>query len=117
MDVHIGSRLKARRIVNNLTQERLAEQLGVSFQQLHKYESGSNRISSSMLYRAAKALGVSIQYFFTDAVEIAEPPARQRDRTIFETARLLSRIQDDRVRENLHALIMVLAGVHGDESE
>jgi transcriptional regulator with XRE-family HTH domain len=110
MDSHIGGRLKARRVVSNLSQERLADQMGVSFQQLHKYETGLNRISSSMLFRAAKALNVGVEYFFNDTVDQAVAPARHNDRAALETARQLERIENPAVRENLRLLIKKLAG-------
>ncbi len=110
MDSHIGGRLKARRVVSNLSQERLADQMGVSFQQLHKYETGLNRISSSMLFRAAKALNVGVEYFFNDSVDAAPAPARRNDRSALETARQLERIENEAVRENLRLLIKRLAG-------
>jgi transcriptional regulator with XRE-family HTH domain len=110
MDSHIGGRLKARRVVSNLSQERLADQMGVSFQQLHKYETGLNRISSSMLFRAAKALNVGVEYFFNDCVDPSAVPGRRIDRSALETARQLERIENVTVRENLRLLIKKLAG-------
>jgi transcriptional regulator with XRE-family HTH domain len=110
MDCHIGGRLRARRVVSNLSQERLADQMGVSFQQLHKYETGLNRISSSMLIRAAQALDVGVEYFFSDCAEQSAPPGRRIDRATWETARQLERIESEAVRENLRLLIKKLAG-------
>jgi transcriptional regulator with XRE-family HTH domain len=64
VDVHVGSRLRARRKVLGQSQHALAEALGVSFQQVQKYENGSNRVSASMLARAAGAQGVVPGFYF-----------------------------------------------------
>jgi transcriptional regulator with XRE-family HTH domain len=64
IDIHVGRRLKARRRLLGLTQERLAKAVNIRFQQIQKYESGVNRISASRLWSLAKALKVSVSYFF-----------------------------------------------------
>ena len=64
IDVHVGSRIRMRRQLINMSQERLGELLGITFQQVQKYEKGSNRISASRLFYAAKTLGVVVQFFF-----------------------------------------------------
>jgi transcriptional regulator with XRE-family HTH domain len=64
IDVHVGSRIKMRRQLINMSQERLGELLGITFQQVQKYEKGTNRISASRLFYAAKTLGVPVQFFF-----------------------------------------------------
>ena len=64
IDVHVGRRLRQRRRLLGLTQEKLAQAVDIRFQQIQKYESGSNRISASRLWSLAKALDVSITYFF-----------------------------------------------------
>lgn len=66
IDVHVGSRIRMRRQIINMSQERLGELLGITFQQVQKYEKGSNRISASRLYFTAKILGVPVQFFFED---------------------------------------------------
>ena len=66
IDVHVGSRLRMRRQIVSMSQEKLGELLGITFQQVQKYEKGSNRISASRLYYAAKILGVPVQAFFED---------------------------------------------------
>jgi len=67
-DLHIGKRLRRRRRLLGMTQQDLAEKIGVRFQQIQKYECGANRVTSSRLYNLSKALNVSIQYFF-DGIE------------------------------------------------
>ena len=63
-DVHVGTRMRMRRQLINMSQERLGELLGITFQQIQKYEKGSNRISASRLFYSAKTLGVPVQFFF-----------------------------------------------------
>ncbi|ESQ88134.1 Cro/Cl family transcriptional regulator [Asticcacaulis sp. AC460] len=64
VDVHVGQRVRLRRKALGVSQQGLAARLGVSFQQLQKYERGVNRISASKLYEISKALGVPIDYCF-----------------------------------------------------
>jgi transcriptional regulator with XRE-family HTH domain len=64
IDVHVGSRIRMRRQLINMSQERLGELLGITFQQVQKYEKGSNRISASRLFYAGKTLGVPVQFFY-----------------------------------------------------
>jgi DNA-binding XRE family transcriptional regulator len=66
IDEFIGARLKNCRVTVGMTQKRLADEVGVSYQQLHKYEKGKNRISASRLYRLAEALSVPLLSFFPD---------------------------------------------------
>ena len=66
IDVHVGSRLRMRRQIVSMSQEKLGELLGITFQQVQKYEKGTNRISASRLFYAAKILGVPVQAFFED---------------------------------------------------
>ena len=64
VDVHVGRRVRIRRVLCGLSQTALAEQLGLTFQQLQKYESGANRISASRLWQIAQILDVPISWFF-----------------------------------------------------
>lgn len=64
MDVHVGKRLKIRRSLLGLSQEKLAEAIGLTFQQVQKYERGVNRISAGRLYQFSKILNVPITYFY-----------------------------------------------------
>lgn len=67
VDIHVGGRVRMRRLFLGLSQEKLANAIGVSFQQLQKYERGTNRISASRLYALTKFLGVPVSWFFEDA--------------------------------------------------
>ena len=64
VDVHVGKRLAARRLSMGMNQSQLGAALGVTFQQVQKYEKGTNRVSASMMHRAADALGVQESFFF-----------------------------------------------------
>lgn len=66
VDKHVGKRLRVRRSLLGLSQEKLAEQVGVTFQQIQKYERGTNRVSSSRLFQFSKILGVPVDYFFDE---------------------------------------------------
>ncbi len=72
LDLHVGRRLRARRRLLGMTQQELAEALGVRFQQIQKYECAANRISATRLFRMAGELGVGVEYFF-EGVERARP--------------------------------------------
>ena len=72
IDVHVGSRVRMRRMLVGLSQEKLGERLGLTFQQVQKYEKGSNRVSASRLYQMAQILGVPVQFFFEDLPEQAK---------------------------------------------
>ncbi len=64
VDLHVGGRIRMRRKLLGISQERLADDLGLTFQQVQKYERGANRVSASKLYEIAKSLQTSIAYFF-----------------------------------------------------
>jgi transcriptional regulator with XRE-family HTH domain len=66
IDVHVGARICARRRLLQLSQKDMADRLGITFQQVQKYEKGVNRIGAGRLYSIAQILGVGIDYFFTD---------------------------------------------------
>ncbi len=66
IDVHVSSRLRGRRLSLGMSQEELGERLGLTFQQIQKYESATSRISAGRLYSLSQALGCSPEYFFCD---------------------------------------------------
>ena len=74
IDRHVSARVRMRRIIVGMSQEKLGEALGITFQQIHKYERGTDRIGASRLQQIAKTLGVSIEFFFEGL-----PRARWRD--------------------------------------
>ncbi|MCF3935449.1 helix-turn-helix domain-containing protein [Acuticoccus sp. M5D2P5] len=73
VDSHVGSRVRLRRLELGLSQEKLADQLGITFQQVQKYERGTNRIGASRLHQIALVLQAPITYFFDGASEHALP--------------------------------------------
>src|ERR687887_971680 len=66
IDVHVGSRIRLRRTLLGMSQERLAEAIGLTFQQVQKYERGANRIGASRLFELAHVLDVPVGFFFED---------------------------------------------------
>ena len=67
IDRHVGARVRMRRLLVSMSQERLGESLGITFQQIQKYEKGANRIGASRLQQIAKILGVPVEFFFDGA--------------------------------------------------
>lgn len=78
VDIHVGRRLRQRRALLGLSQDKLGRAVGLTFQQIQKYERGANRIGASRLLQLSRALAVPIAYFFEDAPGPADKPARGR---------------------------------------
>ena len=119
IDRHVGARMRERRIMLGLTQQQMAELIGVTYQQAHKYEKGINRITAGRLYTLAHALGVDVTYFFEgmDGDRDFEPTPRQR--LLLELARNFISLSNPKHQEALCNLVRVLASAnepHGDES-
>ena len=66
VDRHVGNRVRMRRLLVGMSQEKLGELLGITFQQVQKYEKGSNRVSASRLYQISRVLGVPVQFFYDE---------------------------------------------------
>lgn len=77
VDLHVGARIRMRRKILGVSQERLAEGLGLTFQQVQKYERGANRVSASKLYEIARSLQAPVSYFFEGLADPSEPDAGQ----------------------------------------
>ena len=110
-DRHVGARLRARRLSLGLTQQGLAELIGVTYQQAHKYEKGINRIAAGRLYTIAQALGVEVGFFY-DGIG-AEPGAfapTTKQRRLLELSRSFGSITSRRQQEALCSLARALAG-------
>ena len=97
--LYVSLRIRQRRIMLGLTQQQMAELIGVTYQQAHKYETGINRISAGRLYQIARALGVDISYFFEDvdpgngaAARVQELMPQQR--MLLELARNFAAIKE-----------------------
>ncbi|MFQ5348268.1 MAG: helix-turn-helix domain-containing protein [Rhodothalassiaceae bacterium] len=122
IDAHVGSRVRLRRTLLGLSQEKLANALGLTFQQVQKYERGLNRIGSSNLYKISKVLNVPVGFFFEDMSEdLAErliPPDPEEvfdmrqvgRRETIELVRNFYRIHDTVMREQILGLIRRLSG-------
>lgn len=118
VDVHVGSRIRTRRLLLGMNQETLATALCLTFQQVQKYESGANRVSASRLSALAEILGVPVSYFFAEMVAPDDDTApeqrrfrelRDRPETI-ELIRLFYAVPDERVRRGFLAMVKAIAG-------
>ena len=106
IDVHVGNRIRMRRLLLGMNQETLANALGLTFQQVQKYEGGANRVSASRLSAMAEILSVPISYFFgdlrSDDAEVSPEDQRWRDHLqkpeTIEFIRLYYAIPDPKVR-------------------
>lgn len=95
-----------------LTQQQLADLIGVTYQQAHKYERGMNRVSAGRLYQISQALGVDVDYFFEGLDEAEEPVVSERQRMCLDVARNFARISDERQQRTVSQLCRVLAEAH-----
>lgn len=121
VDTHVGARVRLRRTMLGLSQEKLGESLGITFQQVQKYEKGSNRIGASRLQRMSDVLNVPVAYFFEDAPGGAERGGLQEGSGSDHIADFLSssdglqlnrafvRITDPKVRRRIIDLVRTLA--------
>ena len=109
-DRHVAARLRERRRALGLTQQQLAERVGATYQQLHRYEKGTSRISAERLLAFARALGVEPGHFFEGQGEPARPTAQQR--RMIELARNFAALSRPH-QEALCDLARALAGVGG----
>jgi len=107
IDVHVGKRLRARRLLAGLSQTAFAAKLGVSFQQVQKYENATNRISAGRLYRMARILNVPIEYFFEEFGEQALPRDLRREE--LELVRAFNKLEDPPTREQIVDLVNALS--------
>lgn len=128
VDTHVGSRIRVRRQVLKMSQEKLGDELGVTFQQVQKYERGTNRVGASRLWRMAEVLTVPVSFFFDgltgehkyDASEFAENDQtpivydfiKSPDGVALATA--VSKIKSKAVRRQILELARSLAADHAD---
>ncbi len=122
VDVHVGSRIRMRRMILGMSQERLGEAIGVTFQQVQKYERGASRVSAGRLHSLAGALGVPVSYFFEGAAvaggdgasEPGKRPAacetpQSMSRETLELLRAYYRIPYPAIRRHLFELTKAIA--------
>ncbi len=124
VDIHVGSRVRLRRTLLGMSQEKLGNALGLTFQQVQKYERGTNRIGSSRLFLLSRILDVPVSFFFDDmAPEIADgqrgfAEAAQANfdqddlakRETLELVRAYYKIKDAAVRKRLFDLVKAIGG-------
>jgi len=109
IDRHVGGRVRERRIMLGLTQQQLADLIGVTYQQAHKYERAINRISAGRLFEIAHVLSVPVSYFFDGLEQDGDRAASPRERMCLELARNFAQIPNERHQEALSQLARVLA--------
>lgn len=123
VDVHVGNRLRARRIILGISQESLGDAVGVTFQQIQKYEKGVNRIGASRLFEFSCILKVPVDYFFeeyldakTTSTALAEDVTpfeheeQLSNREILSLVRAYSTITEPSVRKQVLSLVKTLGG-------
>ena len=123
VDVHVGSRVRLRRTLLGFSQEKLGEAIGLTFQQVQKYERGANRIGSSRLYQLSRVLDVPVSFFFEDmpdeisgakkrvvreaandkTAESGDEPLMKRE--TLELVRAYYKINDAQVRKRIFELV------------
>ena len=121
IDIHVGSRIRLRRNMVSMSQEKLGEALGITFQQIQKYEKGTNRVGASRLQQISQVLGVPVSFFFEDAP--GEAPATgmaEANSSAYvvdflssseglQLNRSFARISDAKVRRKIIELVRTLA--------
>ena len=111
IDRHIGGRLRQRRVMNGLTQQGLADLIGVTYQQAHKYENGVNRIAAGRLYTIAQVLGVDVGYFFEGLQGAGPREPSPQQRVFLDLARNFRSIRKPKHQEAICLLARILATV------
>jgi transcriptional regulator with XRE-family HTH domain len=123
IDIHVGSRVRLRRLLLGMSQEKLGDELGVTFQQVQKYERGANRIGASRLYRVSKVLQVPVGFFFEGLDGAPATGFAEGDQTPLvddfinspegvALAAAFARIREPSVRRKLLELARTLSGEH-----
>ncbi len=133
VDIHVGARVRLRRTLLGMSQEKLGAAVGLTFQQIQKYERGANRIGASRLYEFSKILDVPVSYFFEempgefethagrikaglrdqDQDEIERDPLIKRE--TLELVRAYYRIENPRIRKRVFELAKSLSSLSSDE--
>jgi transcriptional regulator with XRE-family HTH domain len=128
IDIHVGSRVRLRRMMLGMSQEKLGESLGITFQQIQKYEKGTNRIGASRIQHISRVLSVPVSFFFDGApgmtadqgrgIADAEPPNYLVDFLAttdgIQLNKAFVRIKDTKLRRRVIDLVRAMAGI-GDE--
>ena len=109
VDLHVGGRLKQIRGLRGLSQTNLADSVGLTFQQIQKYENGANRISASRLWEFAERLNVPISFFYDGLDDSRDNIELEVDRMALELVRALQSIKDAEVRRRLYELAKMVS--------
>lgn len=129
VDVHVGSRVRLRRTLLGMSQEKLGDALGLTFQQVQKYERGANRVGASRLYDLSRVLDVPVSYFFeefgdplhgTAANEAGSDPYQPNPmmkRETLELVRAYLRIADPQIKRRVFDLTKALAAAYPGPAE
>ncbi len=132
IDVHVGSRVRLRRTLLGMSQEKLGNAVDLTFQQIQKYERGANRIGSSRLYQLANVLDVPVSFFFDDlpgeVASLHRPGLAESDtpqfgqeklsrRETLELVRAYYRISDPAVRKRIFELVKAVGAMAGREEQ
>ena len=135
VDIHVGGRIRLRRTLLGLSQEKLGESIGLTFQQVQKYERGTNRVGASRLYDLSRVLDVPLQFFFDDmSGEVMDQAPRLRaglsdapvpefeadpmaKRETLELVRAYYKVKDPVVRKRIFELCKAMASAAGQAEE
>jgi transcriptional regulator with XRE-family HTH domain len=129
IDIHVGSRVRLRRMMLGMSQEKLGENLGITFQQIQKYEKGTNRIGASRLQHIARVLSMPVSYFFEGAPGLSSslPEGLAQPTTNYvvdflstnegiQLNKAFVRIKDPKLRRRVIDLVRAMAGLADDGS-
>ncbi len=133
VDIHVGSRVRYRRMIIGMSQEKLGEKMNLTFQQIQKYEKRTNRIGASRLFQLSKILEVPVGYFFEDAFSHGTPASANHglhepeqegflldflnSREGLELNKAFAKIQDPKVRRRVIDLVRALSEEKPDAKE
>jgi transcriptional regulator with XRE-family HTH domain len=128
VDVHVGARVRLRRTLLGMSQEKLGDAIGLTFQQVQKYERGANRIGASRLYDLSRVLDVPVSYFFEEFGETIPQSGNSEQSTdgyganpmmkreTLELVRAYLRISDPQIKRRLFELAKALAAIPGGKA-
>jgi transcriptional regulator with XRE-family HTH domain len=129
VDIHVGGRVRAQRQALGLSQDRLGKELGLTFQQVQKYERGMNRVSASRLFELGKVLNVTTDFFFKGLSQAAAAPGFAEDeqegfnvdtfsnRETMELVRAYNSIRDPKIRRQFFEMVKTLASTDANKAD
>ncbi len=132
VDEHVGQRLRQRRSILGISQEKLAEMVGITFQQIQKYENGANRVSASRLFQLSNLLEVPVDFFFNDNAKLSVvtglsdnkqeafegiPSDVMQEKETLELVRVYYSIKNPKVRKDFFKLLKSMAENKNDGDE